>query len=204
MKKNIYTSNINVIHHTYWNIYIKLLKKIKFSKDEKILDAGCGEGKLADYLKGFNLYGFDSSEIAIKKAKKKGYKKLHKVSIYDTDFKDKEFDKAICIQVFTYLLEPKKAFKELLRLTKKEIIITAPNFNWIKVKTFFSKKLRKSHSKELKLYSNFTNSDFFKKLAEDNNLKVEIFYLSNKFNFIRNIFGNHLASEVIGIFKLRN
>ena len=203
MKKAMYTTDIDIIYYTYWNIYTKLLKKIKLSKDEKILDAGCGEGKLANYLKGFNLYGFDSSEIAIKKAKEKEYKKLYKINIYTTNFRDKEFDKTICIQVFPYLLKPKEAFKELVRITKKEIIISVPNFNWFKIKMFFSNRWKKIYKKELKSYSNFTNSNFLKSLEKANNLNLKIKYISNKYGFIRDPFGNYLASEVIGIFKLK-
>lgn len=188
---------------TCWNIYPKFLKKININKNEKILDAGCGEGMLSDYLKNFNLYGLDFSEKAIKEAKKKCYKKVIKSEIYKTTFKNKEFDKTICVQVFQYLEYPKKAFKELVKITKKEIILTVPNFNWFKIKMLFSKKWRKAYGEELRLYSNFTNSNFLRGLAKKSNLEVKIFYLSNKFGLFRNLFGDYLASEVVGIFRLK-
>lgn len=40
-------------------------------------------------------------------------------------------------------------------------------------------------------------------LIEENNLKVEIKFLSNKFDFIRNLFENYLASEIVGVFRLK-
>ena len=188
---------------TCWNIYPKFLKIINLNKNDKILDAGCGEGILSNYLKNFNLYGLDFSEEAVKEAKKKWYKKVVKSEIYKIPFKNKKFDVTICVGVFQYLEHPEKAFKELMRISKKEIILTVSNFNWFKIKMFFSKKWKKSYSKELKLYSNFTNSDFLRKLARKNNLKIEIKYLSNKFSLLRNLFGNYLASEVVGIFRLK-
>lgn len=54
---------------------------MKFNKNEKILDAGCGDGELGGYLKKFNLYGFDFDEMAVKKAKKQNYKKVVKGGI---------------------------------------------------------------------------------------------------------------------------
>ena len=131
MKKNIYRTNKkgSKDFRTTWNIYPKFLKIIKLNRNEKILDAGCGKGILSNYLKDFNLYGFDFSEEAVKKAKKKSYKKVIKSEICKTPFKNKEFDKTLCIQVFHYLENPEKAFKELIRITKTEIILTVSNFN---------------------------------------------------------------------------
>ena len=161
--------------NTYWDIYPKLLKLINLNKNEKILDAGCGEGKLSNYLKDFNLCGFDFSEEAVKKAKKRNYRKVVKSEIYKTPFKNKEFDKTICIQVFHYLKHPEKAFKELIRITKKETILTFPNFNWLKIKMLFSKKWKRVYGKELKSCSYFTNSNLLRRLARKYNLKVEVF-----------------------------
>lgn len=206
MKTNIYRTNKKGSKEfkTYWNIYPLLLKKIKLKKNEKILDAGCGEGKLLRYLKGDNIYGLDSSEDAVKKAKKKSYRKVVRSEIYKTPFKSKKFDKTLSIGVFQYLEDPNKAFKELLRITKKEIIITVSNFNWFKIKMLFSKKWREIYGKELKLHSNFTNYKFLKDLAKKSNInKPKIFFISSKFGSIRNLFGNHFASEVVGIFKLK-
>jgi len=188
-------------YNTSWNIYPKLLKKIKLLKGEKILDAGCGNGRLADHLKGYNLYGFDNDSISIKNSRKKGYKKVIKSEIYDTPFKDKEFDKTVCIQVFPYLSNPEKAFKELMRITKNELIISTTNFNWFKIKMMFSKKFKNMYNKELRHLSNETNSHFLKKLSTKNRLNVRIFHLSNKFGFFRNSLGESLASEVVGVFK---
>ena len=160
MKINIYKTDKSGSKdfRTTWNIYPKLLKIVKFNKNEKILDVGCGEGILSNYLKNFNLYGLDFSEEAVKKAKKRDYRKVVKSEICKTPFKNKEFDKTICIQVFHYLENPEKAFKELIRITKKETILTFPNFNWLKIKMLFSKKWKRVYGKELKSCSYFTNN----------------------------------------------
>ena len=68
---------------------------------------------------------------------------------------------------------------------------------------FFSKKWKRIYSEELRLHSNFTNSDFLKKLAKDNNLNLKINYISNRFNSIRKLFGNYFSGEVIGTFRYK-
>lgn len=191
------------LYMTSWDIYPKLLKKIEIGKEEKILDAGCGNGELSNHLMNFNLYGFDFSEDAIKKAEKKNYKKVIKSEIYNTPFKNDEFDKTICIEVLEYLSHPEKAFKELLRVTKKEIIISSANFNWYRINSHLSKEMRKQYKGQLAINKNFINSKFLRTLAKEDNIELNIFYLSNKFGFIRNLFGDFLASEVIGVFKVK-
>lgn len=200
--KNFYkVGNNKKDFKTNWNIYPKLIEILKLNKREKILDAGCGEGQLADFLRGYSLYGVDLSKNAVRKAKKRGYKKAIVGELNNLPFKDKVFDKTISIQVFQYLTDPRGDFKELVRLTKKQIIITVPNFNWLKTKSLFSPKYKKIYLNALS-YVNLTNKDFLKNLAKQNNLNVQIKYISNKMGFFRNLFGNLLSSEVVGIYKI--
>jgi len=205
MEKDFYRTDIegSSNYFTAWEIYPKLLKKIKIKKGDKILDAGCGNGELSKYLKIPKLYGFDLIKEAIRNAKKTGrYKKVVKEDIYKLSFKDKEFDKTICVGVFQYLKYPEKAFKELVRITKKEIIVTVANFDWFKIKSIFSKEYKKRYLKEIN-NEILTNTSLLKNLARQNNLKVKIIYLSNKAGKIRNVFGKYLASEVVAIYDLK-
>jgi ubiquinone/menaquinone biosynthesis C-methylase UbiE len=192
------------LYKTCWNIYPKLLKKIFIKNDEKILDAGCGNGELGKFLKIKNLCGFDANGDSVKEAMKAGnYKFVKKGSIYDIPFKSKEFDRAICIEVLEYLAEPDKAFRELARVARKEVIISSANFNWYKLKAFFSRKWREQYRGQIAMNENFINANFFRELARKNSMKIKIFYVSNRAGFLRNNFGNWLASEVIGIFELK-
>lgn len=96
---------------------------------------------------------------------------------------------------------PEKAFKELFRVTKKEVIISSANFNWYKINSYFSKNMRKQYKGQLSMNKNFINSKFLKNIAKKNSLNLKIIYISNKFESIRNLFGNWLASEVVGVYR---
>jgi SAM-dependent methyltransferase len=203
-RPNLYTTRIKRVfdYQVQWEIYPKILEKINLKKSESILDAGCGNGKLGKYLHDYpSLYGFDFDTNAVKRARKKNYKEVLIRKIENTKYADKEFDSTICIQVLPYVLNPKIAFQELKRITKNRLIISVPNFNWIRLKLLSSVERDKIHNNEY--HSNYTSAKFLKELARKNNLKLEIFYLSNKFGLIRNLFGNYLASEVVGVFYLR-
>ena len=61
---------INALNHLLGNVDIYLLDQIlkgRFTKDMKILDAGCGEGRNAVYFinQGYQVYGIDPNETAI-------------------------------------------------------------------------------------------------------------------------------------------
>jgi ubiquinone/menaquinone biosynthesis C-methylase UbiE len=165
-------------YQVQWDIYPKILEKINLQKSEKILDAGCGNGKLAEYLHDYPLlYGFDFDANAVKRARKKGYKAVSVGKIEKTRYANKEFDSTICIQVLPYVLNSTKAFQELKRITRKRIIVSVPNFNWINLKLLSSKKRDMIHNS--KYHSNYTSTKFLINLAKENKIKIKIFYLSN-------------------------
>lgn len=211
MKENLYKKNfekkqklwVDIINYrTSWNIYPKILAKFRVQKEEKILDAGCGIGKLIKWLKDNEVYGVDFNEESVKMARKGGYKKVVLRDIENLKFKNKEFDIAFSIQVFQYLKDPERAFDEIVRVTKKNIIITTPNFKWIRIKSFFGGKYKKQYDYCVK-YENLIDTEFLKKLANKHNAEIKIIYLSNKYGFLRNFFGRFFSSEIMGIYKLK-
>lgn len=109
----------------------RLLKAIKFSKNMRILDLGCGRGDLAYYLarKSVKVVGIDYSEDAIKLAKKdlriKRYKKNISFILMDAKklfFPDNYFDLVISIDLFEHLYPPEleAVLKEVSRVLKKD------------------------------------------------------------------------------------
>ena len=186
---------------------IRILEELELFDQEEILEIGCGNGYYLSLLNrmGKNkLTGVDTDKVALNNGRR--YINNTKVKLINAPaenlpFKDKEFDKTICIEVLEYLSNPEKTLKELVRVSKNEVIISCANFNWYRINSFLSKEMREQYKEQIESNGNFINSGFFKKLAGKNNLKLKIIYISNRFEFVRNLFGNFFASEVIGIFS---
>ncbi len=184
-----------------YNIYPKLVKVLtKFLEPGwKILDAGCGIGNLAKFLPSYyKLYGCDIQKSALAEAKQ--LKKYEKIIYADLNkklpFKDCEYDAAVSVEVFDYLSDPWFSLRELARVVKYRVIVVVPNYNWLK---FFygSHKLPKYTKHTLDF-----NVNFLINLGKTCDLNIEkIFYISNKFERFRNLFGNWLASNVGIVYK---
>ena len=111
----------------------KLLKLLENeNKNTSILDAGCGEGFIADYIynntKIKNITGIDINKDSLDFASSINKKiKYKKDDIYKLSFKDKQFDIVMTLEVLEHLDNPKKALKEIIRVAKKKLIISVPN-----------------------------------------------------------------------------
>ncbi len=176
-----------------WNIYKSIPRLVR---GNKVLDAGCGSGSLIAYLKGKELTGLDINFKALQEAKNKGYKELSITELHQTHFKDNKFDTVVCLEVLQYLEEEiqSKAIEELKRITKKRLIVAVPNYNCIGIRSILDSKLRDSFYGSInRTYYPTTKNTLihfgFKKFK----------YASCRFGFIRNLFGNLFASEVIGV-----
>lgn len=113
----------------YYKTFTKELKKLEI---KNVLDVGCGEGFILNKLKkegiGKNWQGIDYSKDAVKIGKKLHPRlDLEQGSIYDSGFKDNSFDLVICTEVLEHLDNPKKALKEVLRISKKYVLLSVPN-----------------------------------------------------------------------------
>lgn len=114
------------------NFYQNLVSLTKTLAVKTILDAGCGEGFTMDRLSkngiGDKIEGVEYSKDAILLGKKLFPNLLIKQgSAYDLPYKDNSFDLVVCTEVLEHLLEPSKALKEVLRTSKKYVLISVPN-----------------------------------------------------------------------------
>jgi len=115
---------------TFHKIYQYQLNKFAtmLPKKAKVLDAGCGSGRDAQYFKDyeFNITAIDAAENMVKEAKKnvKGVKFKH-MDMTKTDFKDNTFDGiwANASLLHTEKKHVPKTIKELKRILKKDGIL---------------------------------------------------------------------------------
>ena len=109
----------------------KILNK-EVIKGDKILDVGCASGHFLRSLnrvikKKFLYTGLDPYEIFLKKArlawKKNENANFLKGNIYNLPIKKNEFDISYSSNVFIHLNNIEKPLRELLRVTKKVVVI---------------------------------------------------------------------------------
>lgn len=96
-----------------------MISNLNISENEKVLDLGCGYGRLYDELSRFssNIFGIDIDISMINDASKFPYRSLHCSTAENTSFPDNYFDKIIALGVFD-VVEQEKAVVELNRVLK--------------------------------------------------------------------------------------
>ena len=106
-------------------------------KNTRVLDVGCGDGTLMEYLKTnkeIDIRGIEISKNNSQKCVGKGLTVIEGDAEKDlTQFPDGSFDFVILSQTLQAFLNPETVIQELLRIGKKAIV-TVPNFGFWKVR----------------------------------------------------------------------
>ncbi len=109
---------------------------LKFLKDTpktaKILEVGCGSGRFLEFLgkEGYkNIYGIDTSKEMLSIAEKKSNAVLKIGNVYKIPYKKNEFDVVFSVHVLMHIQNPKKMISEMLRVSKKSVIVDITNKN---------------------------------------------------------------------------
>ena len=107
------------------------------SKNYRVLDVGCGDGELMNFLfKNItqDIRGIEISKKNVQKCISKGLTVIEGNAENDLhQFPDASFDFVILSQTLQAFLSPEKVLDELLRVGKKAVI-TIPNFGHWKVR----------------------------------------------------------------------
>ena len=106
-------------------------------KNTRVLDVGCGDGTLMEFLKDNNeidIRGIEISKINVQKCIGKGLTVIEGDAEKDlSQFPDGSFDFVILSQTLQAFHNPEKVISELLRVGKKAVV-TIPNFGYWKVR----------------------------------------------------------------------
>jgi|TARA_B100001741_G_C16498604_1_gene573466 Methylase involved in ubiquinone/menaquinone biosynthesis len=202
-----------------------LIKK-KIKNNDSILDVGCACGHYYRSIKkrvnkNFFYTGTDPYQIFLNKAKiawkNEPNVNFIKGNIYNLPFKKSKFEISICSNVFIHLNKIKKPLEELIRVTKKTIIIRTVVYDVsYKIQLVYNKKWWKNTNVKPKdefdkngnpraySYFNILSKDFLKETIKsiDKRAKVkfvkDIFFNKKKINKSIKNEKRPLATRIIG------
>lgn len=131
----------NYLKHTHANpvqrrlidrFHHVITAKIAELRPSSFLDAGCGEGFVAEILTrqmpGLQLTGFDFNPESVELAKKMNPScTFVEASIFDIPFEANAFDLVGCFEVLEHQYDPRPALKEMARVTNKHLIVSVPH-----------------------------------------------------------------------------
>ena len=105
--------------------------------DAKIIDIGCGDGELLDFLsknKNAKIQGLEIDQKKVNKCVAKGLSVIQGDADKDLSlYPEKSFEYVILSQTIQATLEPKKILSELTRIGEK-VIVSIPNFGFWRVR----------------------------------------------------------------------
>ena len=114
----------------------KVISKL-IDEKSRVLDVGCGDGILMEYLsknKIVDVRGLEISKEKVKKCLSNGLAVVEGNAEYDLkQFPDLSFDYVILSQTLQAFMSPENVIKDLLRVGKK-VIVTIPNFGHWKIR----------------------------------------------------------------------
>jgi methionine biosynthesis protein MetW len=183
-------------------------------KGTRVLDVGCGDGVLIEYLKkekNIDVRGLEISKDKVQKCISKGLTVIEGNAEIDLkQFPNNSFDYVVLSQTLQAFINPELVIKELLRVGKRAIV-TIPNFGFWKIRLhllikgtmpvtktlpdewYNTPNLHMCTIKDFVEFSNKINFKIFKSIAM-NQKKISL--ISNKNLFLKNLFSE------LGIFLI--
>lgn len=120
-------------HISKRNVVASMLGAFLRAKNLKILDIGCGTGKVMDMLSHFGkVWGLDNNKKALSFCRKRGFRHITFGEAADTGFEDDFFDVVTMLDVLEHTDE-NATLQETRRILKPGgiMIITVPAYQWL-------------------------------------------------------------------------
>jgi methionine biosynthesis protein MetW len=114
----------------FLNYEAEQIKKIIVASHKKILDLGCGNGRIGALFVGDNeVFGMDFSETAVAEAKTRGIRAQAGDICSRLPFDDDTFDIIMLIEIMEHVYDPVFVLREAYRVLKKggTLLCTFPN-----------------------------------------------------------------------------
>jgi ubiquinone/menaquinone biosynthesis C-methylase UbiE len=142
-----------IFDHTWFTTVSAFIDEGKIKDGDRILDAGCGWGRIISGIKFFKpgsaLVGVDANLVRLAAAKKTladmGLDEKVTLEVGDVDnlgFADCTFDVVVCARLLQYVPNPESTIRELCRVLRPggRLVLTIPNkLNPVRVLTYTRK-----------------------------------------------------------------
>ncbi len=175
---------------------------------EKILDVGCGDGNLLEFLSKFknaDCRGIEIKQTGVNSCVKKGLSVIQGDANFDLDdYPSNAFTTVILSQTIQAMIYPDAVIKNLIRIGKRAII-SFPNFAFWKIRRdfLFSGLMPKNEMLSYEWYNtpniHLCSCSDFKYFCSKNQINLENYIcLNENGNKMKNaLFSNLLAYQVI-------
>ena len=175
---------------------------------EKILDVGCGNGNLLNYLskvKMADCRGIEISQSGVNECVKKGLSVIQGDANYDLDdYPSNAFSTVILSQTIQAMIYPDVVIKNLIKIARRAII-SFPNFGYWKIRKDFliSGLMPKNNILTYEWYNtpniHLCSCKDFKRFCKKDSINIEKFICLNEKGMEMNvdIFSNLLAYQAL-------
>jgi glycosyltransferase involved in cell wall biosynthesis len=122
-------------HHWWYRGRLRILRavldELALPPDARILDAGCGSGRVLDELaRRGSACGIDVSETAVRCAQRRGHGDVRRAHVERLPFADGSFDLVTCLDVVEHTPDDRVTLTELRRVTRAggRLVVTVPAY----------------------------------------------------------------------------
>jgi SAM-dependent methyltransferase len=106
------------------------LDRVPLGPDARVLDAGCGSGRMLDELRPLGtVIGVDANADAVAATRRRGHA-ARRCAIEDMPFADATFDLVTCLDVIEHTPDDRRTLRELRRVTRPggALVVTVPAY----------------------------------------------------------------------------
>lgn len=137
-----------VVRRLIERFYRNLREIVEPLKPESFLDAGCGEGETLERLKPLlprRVAAFDLNPESVQFTRERHPEAdVRRLNIFTLPFEPNSFDSVVCLEVLEHLDNPKAALRELLRVSRRDVIVSVPHEPWFRLGSMLRLKYLKS------------------------------------------------------------
>lgn len=159
-------SNKNPLMGMIISNFLGQVKLIIDSLDgDNILDIGCGEGFVVNYLKNKNIIGLDISKEALIIAKTQNPdNRFFRGDIYNLPFQEDDFDIIMVMEVLEHINDVERAIDEIKRVSKQYCIFSVPNEPYFRFMNLLRGKNISRFGNDIEHIQNWSVGEFVKLL----------------------------------------